>query len=295
MRIAITGASGLVGSALCPRLEADGHTLVRISRTPAPDVVSWDVASGKLDAESLAGVDAVVHLAGESIMGRWTDDKKRAIRDSRIMGTRLIAETMARINPKPRMLVSASAIGIYGPKRDGFVDTNSPPGDGFLASVCRDWEAATDAASAAGIRVAHVRVGVVLAEGGGALAQLLPIFRAGLGGPIGKGERQLSWISLHDVARVFQFALTHPISGAVNAVAPNPVDNTTFTKALSEALKRPACVPVPPIALKLMYGEMASETILSDVAVQPYELREAGFHFDHPELPCALAHELNKH
>jgi len=289
--IAISGASGLVGTALARALQSGGHRVVRlVRRPPGADEVRWDPAGGTIDAAGLEGVDGVVHLAGESIAdGRWTSARKRRIRDSRVEGTRLLAGALGRLARKPAVLVSASAIGIYGDRGDEELDEASAPGRGFLADVGRAWEAATADAATAGIRVVLPRLGIVLAPDGGALAKMLPPFRLGLGGPLGPGTQWMSWITLEDTVRVLLAALERPaLSGPVNATAPAPVTNAEFTRLLAAAVHRPAIFPVPALALEVLFGEMAREALLASQRVIPRRLTAAGFVFEDPVLGPAL-------
>lgn len=291
LRIAVTGASGFLGKALVATLERDGHTVLRlVRRPPRAGESQWDPVAGTIDPAALDGVDAVAHLAGESIAsGRWTPARRRAIRDSRILGTRLLASTLAALPRRPATFVSASAIGVYGNQGDEVLEESHAPGAGFLAEVGREWEAATDAAARAGIRVALPRLGIVLALHGGALAKMLPPFRLGLGGPLGSGRQWMSWLTLDDAVGVFVAALTRPeLRGPINAVAPNPVRNAEFTRALARAVHRPAFVPVPAPVLAVLFGEMARETLLVSQRVVPARLHAAGFTFRDPELLPAL-------
>lgn len=294
MKIAITGASGFIGEALVRRLQASGHTVLRIGRAGngarRPDI-AWDAVS-TLDAASLEGVDAVVHLAGESIAQRWSGAAKRAIRDSRVQGTTLLARTLAGLARTPSVLVSMSAIGIYGDRGDEVIDESSALGSGFLADIGRAWESSCDPARAAGIRVVHPRVGIVLSPAGGALAKMLPIFSLGAGGKIGRGRQWMSWISLTDTLRALEFALSTPsLDGAVNLTAPNPVTNAEFTEVLGRALHRPTFAPVPEFAIELLYGEMGRATVIEGQRVVPKKLLDAGFRFEHIDLAAALRAE----
>lgn len=290
MRILVTGASGLVGSALCPSLEAAGHTVIRLSRSGP---VSWDPAARRLDPAALDSIDAVVHLAGESVAGRWTDAKKERIRASRVDGTTFLSESLAALPSPPRVLVSASAIGFYGNRGDEQLTEASSPGTGFLADVGQAWEASTRSASEAGIRVVHVRTGVVLSPQGGALAAMLPAFRAGVAGPIGGGRQWWSWIGLPDLVAIYERALgDDTLRGPVNAVAPEPATNAAFTKTLGRVLRRPAFFPLPGPAVKLLMGEMGEEMLLASTRVLPRALTDAGFAFRHGTLEDALRAEL---
>ena len=289
MKIAISGASGLVGSDLVPFLAADGHEVMRlVRRRPASGeaAIFWDPAAGAIDATGLEGIDAVVHLAGESIAETpWTPEKKRRIRDSRVSSTRLLAETLARLDRQPAVLVSASAIGYYGDRDDESLDETSPPGSGFLAGVCREWEAATESAADAGIRVVRMRLGVVLSPKGGVFARTLPLFRYGLGGRLGSGRQYVSWIAIDDVLGAIRRILTDDaLRGPVNVVSPNPVTNQELTRITASVLRRVAPLPVPAFVLRMKLGEMADEVVLASARVFPRRLQAAGHVFRHPEL-----------
>ncbi len=291
MRAAVTGASGLIGLALVSALRVDGHDVLRLVRsTPAhPDEAHWDPVAGVIDARALEGIDAAVHLAGANVFRRWTRSGKDAIMNSRAEGTRLFSQTLAALGRPPRVLVSASGVGFYGAQRDELLTEESAAGTGFLGEVCRAWEEATSPASAAGIRVVNLRLGIVMSARGGALATMLPPFRLGLGGVTGRGERWLSWLSLDDAAGIIGHALNNEaLRGPVNAVAPVPVTNREFTRTLARVLRRPAVLPLPPIALRLALGEMADEVPLSSLRVEPVRLRASGYVFKHPDLEGAL-------
>ena len=294
--IAITGASGLIGRALLARLRLNGKRVRRLVRTPdpkSPDDIAWDPMRGTLDPRQLEGVEAVIHLAGEPIAQRWTGARREAIRDSRVRGTELLARTIVSLDRKPEALLSGSAVGFYGDRGDEALDEESTSGTDFLAGVAREWEAATEAATTAGVRVALLRTGIVLSAHGGALERLLPPFRLGVGGPIGTGRQWMSWIALEDHVRAMEHALaTVGLHGPVNLVAPNPVMNAEFAATLGRVLGRPAIVPVPAFALELLYGEMARATILAGQRVLPKKLLRSGFHFAHPTLEEALRFEL---
>lgn len=294
LRIAITGASGMIGSALAPALAGAGHQVVRIvRRAPGPGEIGWDPAGTGLDPAALRGLHAVVHLAGENIAeGRWTEARKRTLLESRRQGTRLLAEAVARAEDGPATLISASAIGYYGERGDEELTEASGPGAGFLPEVCVAWEAATAPATDAGIRVVRVRTGLVLAKAGGVLQRMLTPFRLGLGGRLGDGSQWQSWISLADVVGVYRHALEGTLSGPVNAVAPGAVRNRDFTEALGRALHRPALLAVPKTALRLAFGQMADEAILASAHVLPVAAQQAGYRFEYPELDGALAREL---
>jgi uncharacterized protein (TIGR01777 family) len=293
MNVLISGATGFIGSALVQRLKDDRDEVTRLVRVPAATgekAVRWNPESGRIEAPALEGFDAVVHLAGESIAsGRWTAAKKERIRDSRVKGTRLLAETLVRLTRPPRAFVSASAIGYYGPRGDEVLDEASPPGTSFLADVCREWERATEPAAQSGIRVVNLRFGVVLSPDGGALRQMLTPFKLGLGGVLGSGKQYMSWIALDDAIATAKFALTtDTLRGPVNVVAPRPVTNYEFTKTLGRVLGRPIIVPMPAFLARLAFGEMADELLLSGQRVMPKRLNEAGYSFRFPELESAL-------
>jgi uncharacterized protein (TIGR01777 family) len=296
--VAITGASGLIGRALLAHLRGQGKRIRRLVRSPdaaGPDDIVWDPTRGVLEPRALEGADAVIHLAGEPLAQRWTSARRAAIRESRVRGTELLARTIAALDRKPSVLLSGSAVGYYGDRGDEAVDEESEPGTDFLAGVTRDWEAATGAASDAGVRVVLLRTGIVLSPHGGALERLLPHFRLGVGGPIGTGRQWMSWIALEDHVRAMEHALaTTGMHGPVNLVAPNAVTNAEFATTLGRVLGRPALVPVPSFALELLYGEMARATILAGQRVLPKTLLRNGFHFAHPTLEEALRFELSR-
>ncbi|MDE0027944.1 MAG: TIGR01777 family oxidoreductase [Deltaproteobacteria bacterium] len=295
MKILVTGATGLVGGALVPLLAGGGHEVVRLGRSaPEAGDVRWDPEGGLLDAGALEGVDGVVHLAGENIAtGRWTAEKKRRIRESRVRGTRLLAETLAGLERRPRVLVSASAIGFYGDRGDEELTEASPVGAGFLPDVCREWESATEAAQGKGIRVVHARLGVVLSTGGGALAKMLTPFKLGAGGIIGNGRQYMSWITLDDtVAALAHLLATDSVDGPVNMVAPGTVTNHEFTKTLGRVLRRPTLFPMPGFAARLAFGEMADVLLLASTRVKPAGLTAAGYAYRHGSLEEGLRHVL---
>lgn len=294
MRIGVTGASGFLGQRLVPALRAAGHDVVRIGRGTEADI-RWDPSANLLDAAGCAGIDAFVHLAGANVGERWTPTQRRAIRDSRVHGTALIARTAAALTPRPRVLVCASAVGIYGNAGDAVLDESSPPGSDFLADVGREWEAAADPARQAGVRTVHMRFGVVLSRRGGALARMLPVFLMGGGGRLASGRQWMSWISMEDVVGAVRFALEREsLVGAVNAVAPSPVTNAEFTETLARVVHRPALFPVPAFALNLMFGEMAQGTLLASQRVIPRQLLAAGYAFRHATLEPALRAAVNE-
>jgi uncharacterized protein len=299
MRVAISAASGLIGSALAESLAADGTEVLRLVRRQARTAseIGWDPADAShgLDPAALAGVDAIVHLSGAPIAaGRWTPARKAEIRASRIGSTTILAGAMARADPRPAALVCASATGYYGDTGDRVTDEGSPRGAGFLADLVRDWEAAADTAREAGIRVTHARSGVVLSRDGGMLGRLLPPFRLGLGAKVGSGRQYFSWISLTDEVRAIRFLVeSAQTEGAYNLTAPEPVTNAAFTRALAAALHRPALVALPTVALRAALGEVAGE-LLGSQRVIPARLAAAGFRFEDPDIATALAHELRQ-
>ena len=285
-RIAISGSSGLIGTALVGHLKSEGHTVQRlVRRTPvAADEVQWDPQTGFVDLAPLAGVDAIIHLAGAGVGDkRWTKKFKSEILNSRLLGTTAIAKAVAEL--KPAVFISASAIGWYGESGNRAVVETDRVGDDFLAAVCREWESAADLAG--DVRTVKIRTGLVLDPTGGALGKMLPLFRLGFGGKLGSGKQWWSWITLHDQIRAIVFALEHPISGAVNVTSPNPVTNQEFTSALARALHRPALFPAPAIALKIALGGFSSE-VLGSKKVIPHVLQEAGFTWDYPHITEAL-------
>jgi uncharacterized protein len=285
-RIAISGASGLIGSALVGHLKSEGHTVQRLVRraTVAPDEIQWDPKTGFVDLEALRGVDAVIHLAGVGVGDkRWTKRYKAEILNSRLLGTTAIAKAVAEV--KPQVFISASAIGWYGDSGNRAVVESDSVGNDFLAAVCREWEGAADLAG--DVRTVKLRTGLVLDPTGGALGRMLPLFRFGLGGKLGSGKQWWSWITLHDLVRAIVFALEHPISGAVNLTTPNPVTNQEFTAALARAMNRPALFPAPAIALKIALGGFSSE-VLGSKKVMPNVLSESGFIWDYPHITNAL-------
>jgi uncharacterized protein (TIGR01777 family) len=297
--VLVTGASGLVGTALTHFLTTGGHTVVPLVRSPGSGDrrrPHWDPAAGTIDTASLEGIDAVVHLAGENIAGgRWTPARKARIRESRVQGTRLLAEALARLTQPPQVLVSASAVGYYGSRGDESVTEESEPGLGFLAEVCRAWEAATAPAAQRGIRVVHARLGVVLSLRGGALAKLLPPFRAGLGGKVGTGRQFMSWVHVDDAVGAVHHALMDgSLAGAVNVTAPDPVTNLEFTRALGRVLVRPTLAPLPATPARLLFGEMADALLLEGVRALPARLEAGGYRFRHPRVEDALRFELGR-
>jgi uncharacterized protein (TIGR01777 family) len=304
MRILIGGAGGLIGGTLTRRFSDAGHSIAHLVRGASPatgdtprrvgaEAISWDPDRGLLEPTAIGGFDAVVHLGGVSIAsGRWTAARKERILESRTRSTLLLAERIAAlpVPKRPRVLVVASAVGYYGDRGDTLLTEQSPAGDGFLADVCRAWEAAASPAARAGVRVAHPRIGMVLSRGGGALASMLPPFRLGLGGPVGSGRQWWPWIGLHDLARIVErMTEDESLSGAVNAVSPEPVTSAAFARALGRAVRRPAVIPAPAFMLRMMLGEMADGLLLASARVVPQRLLDAGFAFEHPGLDRALA------
>jgi uncharacterized protein (TIGR01777 family) len=298
MNILVSGASGLIGSALVPYLANAGHEVIRLVRSqpqPGERALRWDPMGGLIEESALEGVDAVVHLAGESVEERWTPQKKIRIRESRATGTRLLSESIARLATPPKVLVSASAIGYYGDRGGEILTEESAAGKGFLAEVCRAWEAATAPAAQKGVRVVPLRFGVVLSDSGGALARMLTPFRLGMGGVLGSGQQYVSWIALDDAIGAIQHAIvTALLQGPVNAVAPQAVTNQQFTKVLGKVLGRPTIFPMPAFAVRLMFGEMADELLLASTRVQPAKLVASGYGFRYPELEAALRHLLQR-
>lgn len=296
LQVVVSGASGLVGSELTAFLSARGHGVRRLVRRPSPeaDAIRWSPAAGEIDAASLEGVDAIVHLAGENIAaGRWTERRRARILDSRVDGTRLLARAIAGLRRPPAVFVSASAIGFYGDTADRVVDEDADPGQGFLAEVCQAWEAAAEPARQAGVRVVHPRLGIVLSAAGGVLARLAPVFRAGLGGPVGSGRQGMSWIASDDVLDVLERCMTDAsLAGPLNAVSPEPVSNRDFGRALGRVLGRPALVPLPALAVRLAFGEMGEQLLLAGQRVRPAKLLGAGFGYRSAGLEDALCFEL---
>lgn len=296
-RIAITGASGLVGRKLTVHFAAQGHEVCPLVRgVPGPGQIGWNPATGEIDAQGLNGCAAVVHLAGENIAeGRWNGAKKERIRNSRVQGTKLLCDTLAELSTPPKVLVSASAIGFYGERGDTECDERSAAGQGFLPEVCVEWERATEPASRAGIRVVNLRIGVVLSREGGALEKMLLPFQFGLGGVVGSGRQYWSWIALHDLVMAVDFAVRHDgLRGPVNAVAPQAATNREFTKVLGKVVRRPTLFPLPGFVARLVLGEMADALLLSSIRVAPRALLDAGFAFETPDLEVALRKILNR-
>ncbi len=297
MRVLISGSTGLIGSRLVPALEEAGHEVYRLVRSEAPKgdrSLRWAPYDDVIERDRLAEMDAVVHLAGENIMGRWTEAKKREIRRSRVKTTAFLAEVLASLPDPPRVWVTASAVGYYGDRGDEVLAEDSAAGQDFLARVCRDWEKAAEPAVEAGIRVVHLRFGAVLTPRGGALAKMLPPFRMGLGGRVGDGRQYVSWISLEDAVGVVRFVLENDdIAGPVNVVAPNPVTNAELAQTLGTVLHRPAAVPVPKFALRTVFGDLADGAMLASQRVNPRILTQHEYHFKDPQLAEALRRMLN--
>ena len=289
MNILVTGASGLVGSAACAALTREGHRVTMLRRGASGDGPSWAPEEGRINLAPAGPLDAVLHLAGETIAQRWTQKAKQRIRDSRVEGTRVLCEALVNLPEPPKTLVCASATGFYGDRGDEWLDESSAPGTGFLADTCQEWEAAAAPAARAGVRVVHLRFGLVLAKEGGALAKMLPAFKLGLGGRLGDGRAWWSWIAIGDLVRVIQLALTDDsLRGPVNAVAPHPVTNAEFTRALGRVLHRPAILPVPRFVIQTVFGEMGREALLGSARVRPAVLGKHGFTFLHGEIESAL-------
>jgi len=298
MRILITGSSGLVGRALIPELGLDRHDVIRLVRSHAQEedgALYWNPQAEELESASLEGVDAVIHLSGENVAsGRWTTNRKKRLVDSRVQSTRLLSETLARLEYPPMVLISASAAGYYGSRGDELLTEEACPGSGFLADLCVQWENALHSAIESGIRVIALRLGVVLTSDGGALAKMLPAFKLGLGGKLGPGNQYMSWLSLDDLVRIVSFLLENEaISGPVNTASPKPVTNIEFTRTLGRVLRRSTLLGVPAFALKLLFGEMAQETLLSSGRLVPTVLTKHGFEFSHPDIETALRSVLS--
>jgi uncharacterized protein len=295
MKVLIAGASGLVGSALIPALEAEGDTVTRLVRTSAgSDEIEWHPNNDQINATALEGFDAVINFAGENIAaGRWTDEVKRKIHDSRVNGTYLLSETIAKLKQKPKVFLCASATGIYGDRGDETLDEQSDSGGGFLAGVCREWEQATESASDASVRTVNLRFGPILAREGGMLAKLLTPFKMGMGGKLGSGKQFISWVAIEDVVEAIKLALKdESIRGPLNIVSPNPVTNEIFTKTLGHVLSRPTALAMPAFAVRLAFGEMADEMLLASQRVIPKKLNDLGYEFQQPELEGALKKHL---
>ncbi|HYW42979.1 MAG TPA: TIGR01777 family oxidoreductase [Bryobacteraceae bacterium] len=297
MKITISGASGLIGRRLMKALMNDKHSIHVLSRhagtnlPPGVRISVWDPPKGEPPADSLREADAIIHLAGEPVAQRWTAHAKQSIRDSRVAGTRNLVQALAKLAQRPPMLVCASAVGYYGSRGDETLSESSAPGSGYLAEVCQAWEKEAQAAESLGMRVVQVRTGLVLDARGGALQRMLPPFRMGVGGKLGDGRQWMPWIHVQDLVSLYRFAIDQPLKGPMNGVSPYPVVNADFTKALAGALKRPAFLPMPGFALHLLFGEM-SGILLASQRVLPKAAEAAGFRFQFPQLPAALADAL---
>lgn len=296
MRVLVSGSTGLVGRALATRLADAGHDvtpLVRPETSAATGGIPWDPSSASLDPERLEGFDAVVHLAGESINQRWNDRVKRRIRESRVRGTRLLAETLSGLDDPPAVMVSASAVGYYGDRGATWLEEDAEPGDLFISDVCRHWEAASRAAAESGVRVVNARMGVVLSRDGGALPRMLPPFEFGVGGRLGSGDQYMAWVTREDAVRAIVYLLeTERLEGPVNVCSPEPVTNETFTEALGEALRRPTVFRVPRFGVRLLFGQMGEELLLASQRVRPAKLEASGFSWNDPEIGPALENVL---
>ncbi len=292
-KVAVSGANGLIGRAVCEEIRRQGGTVCRLVRKPvqSDEEIEWNTQAGLVSPEQAAGLSAVIHLAGENIAeGRWTAAKKKRIRESRVSGTKVLCESMAQLPEPPEVFVGASAIGFYGDRGDEWLQETSPPGTGFLSQLCQDWEAAAEPLHQVGTRITHIRIGLVLSPSGGALAKMLFPFRLGLGGRIGNGQQYWSWIVLDDLARIFVEAITDgTYQGPVNGVAPEPVTNREFTRILGRTLHRPILFPLPAFVLKLLLGEMADELLLSSTRVQPTVLESHRFSFQYRTLSDGLS------
>lgn len=299
MKILVSGSHGLIGEPLVNSLERGGHEVFRLIRRearPGAREIEWHPDRLIIDAPALEGCDVIINLAGDGIAdGRWSEEKKRRIRDSRVNGTRLLSEAMSKLARRPKTFICASAIGIYGHRGDEVVDENSTPGKGFLADVCRAWEQATEPAEQAGIRVVKLRLGVVLTKDGGIMGSMLRPFKLGLGGKVGSGKQYLSWVAMEDAVAAANFILANEaLRGAINVASPRPVTNEEFTKTLGRLLSRPTFMTMPAFAARLAFGEMADEMMLSSTRVEPKRLKEVGYQFEFTDLESALRHVLSK-
>jgi len=296
MKILVAGASGLVGSALIPSLESDGAEINRLVRSsPKVNEIEWHPNRGEIDTARLEGFDAIINLAGENIAeGRWTDERKRRIRDSRVNGTHLLSEAIGKLATKPHVFLCASATGFYGDRDDEILEETSESGSGFLATLCREWEGATEPAAKAGVRVVNLRFGPILAREGGMLGKMLTPFKMGMGGKVGSGKQYISWVTIDDVVGAIRLALgDKSLDGPLNVVSPHPVTNEEFTRTLGEVLSRPTVMSIPAFAARLAFGEMADEMLLVSQRVVPKKLTDAGYQFRHPELEGAFRKYLD--
>lgn len=293
MKVLVSGSTGLVGTALVDSLVAENRDVIRLVRRPAQDEcneIQWDPNAGIIDSNAVEGLDAVVHLAGENITsGRWTTEHKGRISSSRVQGTQFLSEVLAQLEKPPRVLACASAIGFYGDREKEMLDEESEAGTGFLADVCQAWEGACKPAAAAGVRVVHLRFGIILSRNGGALAKMLAPFKMGIGGQLGDGKQYMSWVTLHDAVRAICFSLAEEsLEGPVNVVGPNPATNYEFTKTLGGILRRPTLFTMPGLVARIAFGEMADALLLSSARVDPKRLLDEGLEFQHPDLGTAL-------
>lgn len=298
MKIVISGSHGFIGSAVLEHFQQQGHTLLRLIRPTQiahSNEIFWEPMGQYIHQNKLTGVDAVIHLAGENIFGRWNEKKKQAIYNSRVIGTDFLCKTLAQLDSKPSVFLCASAVGYYGDQGNEEMTESAPPGSSFLSQVCRDTEAATETAAQAGIRVVNMRFGMVLGSGGGALAKMLPAFKMGMGGPLGDGQQWVSWVSMEDVIGVMDFALNHKkLSGAVNVTSPQPVRNKEFAHTIGKVLHRPEPVPVPKSMLHLMFGDFADEALLNSTKAMPEKLTQTGYEFRYAGLQAALENIFHK-
>ncbi len=294
MKILITGASGFIGKELCKSLEAENNEIVKLSRSKRKGFYYWNPSTQEIDQRAFNNIDAVIHLAGETVTAlRWTKTKKEKIFNSRVNGTKLLVNEILKLDKKPKIFISASAIGIYGDKSQEEITEETSEGRDFLAKTCIAWEAEAEPLIQAGLRVTHARIGVVMGKEGGMLKYVYPIFKLGLGGKIGNGKQVISWISINDIANAFKFVLNSKLKGAINFTAPNPITNSQFTKKLGKALKRLTIFPVPAFIVKLVFGEFGRETALKDLRVIPKKLLDAGYEFQDKDFAAYLAKIFN--
>lgn len=302
MNIVISGASGLIGTELVESLKKDGHHVLSLTRSKSssPDKIYWNIETGEIESDKLENIDALVHLAGENIsgenpiQGRWTQERKEKILNSRVKGTTLLSDTISRLKNPPKVFVSASAIGYYGDRAEEKLDEKSNKGSGFLSDVCKAWETSADSARNKGIRVVHTRFGVVLSNKGGALKSMLLPYKMGVGGTIGNGKQYMSWIDISDVAGAIKHVINKSdIQGVVNVVAPKPITNSEYTKALGHVIHRPTIFPIPSIGINILFGEMGNELLLGSQKVYPEVLSNTGYKFMYPDITSSLEHVLN--